>query len=331
MLDSSYDLFYFQSCLGKKAIAHTLLVFTNAQSKLQNKGLSTILSRIDRRHPLSQFIGDMRETYMAVDNKATDPYVRERQRRALLQQICSIAARNDKPFTDSDIPYYWCFPGDGLCVTEGSQTVAVSQLKAGDRVLTADSTGSLLYEDLFLWSHAIPQTQATFVSITTEQGKVLRLSPGHFLHVDTVGNLVTAQDVRPMDSVFVVCPDLSIMRKERVVSVERVVGRGLYCPHTTGGSLVVDGVLVSCYTDLLPPTIAHNALAPVRFLYHTLPDPYFRFLLPYDQDSGMPKLLMYLRWLLCQGKEIKSGLRLCVGTLWKLGSIEQMELPPVLL
>ncbi len=158
----------------------------------------------------------------------------------------------------------------------------------------------------------------------------VRLSPGHFRHVETVGNLVTAQDVRPMDSVFVVCPDLS-MRKQRVVSVERVVGRGLYCPHTTGGSLVVDGVLVSCYTNLLPPTIAHQALAPVRFLYHTLPDPYFRFLLPYDQDSGMPKLLMYLRWILCQGKGIKSGLRLCVGTLWKLGSIEQMELPPVLL
>ncbi len=324
---------FFQSCLGKKATAHTLLVFTHGQSKLQNKGLSTILNQIDRNHPFSQFIGDMRETYLAVDNKATDPYVRERQRRALLQQICSITARNDKPFTDADIPYYmyWCFPGDGVCVTEDSQSVAVSQLKAGDRVLTVDSTGSLLYEDLFLWSHAISQTQATFVSITTEQGKVLRLSPGHFLHVETVTNLMTAQDVRPMDSVFVVCPDLGMMRKERVLSVERVVGRGLYCPHTTGGSLVVDGVLVSCYTNLLPPTIAHQALAPVRFLYHTLPDSYFRFLLPYDQESGMPKLLMYLRRLLCQGKEIKSGLHLCVARLQKLISMEQVELPPVLL
>ncbi len=317
---------FFQSYVGWKAIQHTLLLCTHPQPKLQNKGLWTILTQIDRRQPFGQFIKDIQGNYLAVDNKAAYPYIRERQRKALLQHICSITARNDSPFTGADIPYYWCFPGNSICVTEDIESVTLSQLKAGDRVLTVDSTGNLLYEDLFLWSHAIPHTQATFVSITTEHGNVLRLSPGHFLHLQAVGNLVTAQDVRPMDTVFVVCPDLSIIRPEQVVSVAKVVARGLYCPHTTGGSLVVDGVLVSCYTDLLPPTIAHHALAPVRFLYHTLPSSCFRFLLPYDQGSGMPKLLMYLRWLLCQGKEITAWLYLRAATLLKPKFRGQMEL-----
>ncbi len=303
-------------------------MFTHALPVLETK---SITDNLDPEHPYHKLLVDFGVEYIAVDNKIKEesPYIRERQRKALLQRICDVTCKNMEPFTKADIPKFSCFPGNGMCVTNDGQNIPMSQLKAGDRVLTADSTGGLLYEDLFLWSHAIPHTKATFISVTTEHGKVLRLSPGHFLHVQAIGNLLRAQDVRPRDIIFAVHPDLSIMRKERVVSVERVAGRGLYCPHTTGGSLVVDGVIVSCYTDLFPPTITHHVLAPVRFLYHTLPASYFSFLLPYDQESGMPKLLLYLRWLLCHCKQVipRPPREISQTPRWLLGALLQFSAP----
>lgn len=55
-----------------------------------------------------------------------------------------------------------------------------------------------------------------------------------------------------------------------VTTVERVGrtwARGLYNPQTTDGSIVVDGVVVSTYTEAVGPPSAHALLTPVRALF----------------------------------------------------------------
>lgn len=44
----------------------------------------------------------------------------------------------------------------------------------------------------------------------------------------------------------------------------RVAATGLYHPHTTAGSLVVDGVVASDLTTALPAALAGAAVAPLR-------------------------------------------------------------------
>lgn len=49
-----------------------------------------------------------------------------------------------------------------------------------------------------------------------------------------------------------------------VTHVSDVWDQGLYNPHTTSGSLLVNGVAVSCYTSAVPFRMAHALLTPVR-------------------------------------------------------------------
>lgn len=51
---------------------------------------------------------------------------------------------------------------------------------------------------------------------------------------------------------------------QRLVAVAAVRDVGLYNPHTASGVVVVDGVIVSCYTAAVRAAAAHALLAPVR-------------------------------------------------------------------
>lgn len=45
--------------------------------------------------------------------------------------------------------------------------------------------------------------------------------------------------------------------------------RGLYNPHTISGTIVVDGIVASCYTTFMNPLLAHSLLAPLRLIFRT--------------------------------------------------------------
>lgn len=60
---------------------------------------------------------------------------------------------------------------------------------------------------------------------------------------------------------------LSTGRESKVTEVAKVWGVGRYAPHTMGGDIVVNGVLVSTYTTAVHPVLAHVLLAPMRMLH----------------------------------------------------------------
>lgn len=144
-----------------------------------------------------------------------------------------------------------CFPGEARVVVKGRGKVRVDEVAVGELV---DVGGR--FERVVGFSHRERRAVSRFVRLVFVNGAI-SVSEGHFVYAG--GRLVVARGVVPGD-VMVVGGVPSV-----VVEMGKVWGVGLYNLHTEGGDVVVDDVLVSCYTEAVPVAVAQALLAPVRF------------------------------------------------------------------
>lgn len=149
----------------------------------------------------------------------------------------------------------------------------MEELQLGDFVLSVDpSDGSELFSEVVAFLDINPDDVHVFVTLTTEDQHVIKATPDHLLfsmggswnHEDEYFSAKPAGDVVPEDWVFVVSP--GNIRPSRVVSVEFGTAKGVYAPLTISGTLVVDGILASCYAVVKSHSLAQTALWPLRFL-----------------------------------------------------------------
>lgn len=89
--------------------------------------------------------------------------------------------------------------------------------------------------------------------------------------------LSTARYVRPCDlqegdRVYVL-DDLSELRMEQAETPQRVKKQGLYTPITMEGTIIVDGVAVSCYASAWLKSVwwFHLAMLPLRVAQRACP------------------------------------------------------------
>ena len=132
----------------------------------------------------------------------------------------------------------------------------MDMLQIGDRVLVSSGR----YESVYVFSHRLPRATDRFIAISTQSGMRIVVTPGHFVYVGD--KLTRARDVRLGDMLPMEDATLS-----RVVRVETVMDTGLFNPHTMSGSIVVNGVKASVYTEGLRGDIAHAFLLPLRVAY----------------------------------------------------------------
>ncbi|XP_029109519.1 sonic hedgehog protein A-like [Scleropages formosus] len=183
---------------------------------------------------------------------------------------CSVKAENSVAAKSGG-----CFPGGARVTLEDGTQKRVRDLRVGDRVLAADPRGNLVFSDVIMFLDRDVDTRRVFHVIETrEPRRTLTLTAAHLLFVvrnatapgsHTVA--IFASDVRPGHRVLVVD---HLLGRLRAVTVERVYTEehgGSFAPVTTEGTLVVDGVLASCYAAIRDHTWAHWALAPVRWTY----------------------------------------------------------------
>ncbi|XP_034043117.1 indian hedgehog B protein-like [Thalassophryne amazonica] len=197
-----------------------------------------------------------------------------------------------------------CFPGDATVLLEGGATKQIRDLHPGDRVLASSSTdgqGPLLYSPVLSFLDRQPNVTKTFYIIRTNAGLNITLTAAHLVFVaDCPGELsrsrsaeaaevpfvgstqrggpssagvaglrtVFASDVRPGQCVLA---SRGKAGSEFTLSVVTYVAvqrsTGLFAPLTQHGSIVVNGVLASCYAALDMHHLAHWVMAPLRFFY----------------------------------------------------------------
>ncbi|KAJ8903046.1 hypothetical protein NDN08_006361 [Rhodosorus marinus] len=149
-----------------------------------------------------------------------------------------------------------CFPADAKVNLADGTIKEMRELEAGDRVLVVDGS----FSDVYAFSHRDPVVVSEFIRIESSDGHVIELSPTHYLV--TGDELRAAKDVAKGDQM-----ELANGGSSRVVRISRVKKSGLYNPHTLQGTIVVNNVVASTYTQSVHPLIAEYLLSIPRLLY----------------------------------------------------------------
>lgn len=149
-----------------------------------------------------------------------------------------------------------CFPAHATLSLNDGRSVRMNDIRVGDVIRVGRETSS----DVYVFSHRDVRSQEKFMRIATHDGVAVTLSPGHYIYVNEV--LTAAKNVRIGDLL-----ELADGARVPVAYVSTVRATGVFAPHSLHGDLLVDGVRVSSYTTALHPTVAHHALAPLRWAY----------------------------------------------------------------
>lgn len=186
-----------------------------------------------------------------------------------------------------------CFHGDAQVILEGGITKPMRDLRPGERVLaSSEGRGPLVYSPVLSFLDRQPNVTSVFYTIGTDAGHRVALTAAHLIYVtdcmwnETHGEpyldsvqevrssrdrglrIVFASEVRPGQCVLTSGGKVGSQATfSPVTFVQARRSTGLYAPLTEHGSIVVNGVLASCYAAVDSHHLAHWALAPLRFFY----------------------------------------------------------------
>lgn len=174
-----------------------------------------------------------------------------------------------------------CFPAASRVKTFHKGEVRLADLHVGDIVETCAPEPAEARDDIFktssswtcvvAWLHEDPRPAVPYLRIIHTCGRIC-VSATHLVrvqqdrHVGSPRKWIPAQDISPGHRLF-----RSQGQSCIVTEVQPDERQGMYAPLTESGTLLVDGILCSCYAP--PPVCAvshavcHVAMAPLRAFY----------------------------------------------------------------
>ncbi|GFR10253.1 sonic hedgehog protein [Trichonephila clavata] len=172
-----------------------------------------------------------------------------------------------------------CFSSNSTVQTETGRK-RMSELNLGDRVLVITPDGQLDYSEVILFLDRDEKNNRTYLSIETERGAKITLTPHHLIFTETDnttqdewGSYATyAKNIQIGHYIYVVSHPTSSgndqLILDKVVSITVATEGGIYAPLTQHGTVVVNDVVASCYAVMSDQNIAHWAFFPMRILHN---------------------------------------------------------------
>jgi hypothetical protein len=191
-----------------------------------------------------------------------------------------------------------CFPLSATVMLENGKQVTMGELNTGDSILTVDpSTGEKSFSAVYVWGHRDAKTISPFYEISTASGSKLSLTKEHYMYVSEGGcdgaslssaTTLSAPLLKVGQGAWIVTPEG--MKCSSITDIKVAEHKGLFNPYTLSGTIVVDGVLASCYSefDKIPiestlrgfmneenvarnaPALHHRLFAVARQLFRTV-------------------------------------------------------------
>ncbi|XP_047510406.1 indian hedgehog B protein [Pieris napi] len=159
-----------------------------------------------------------------------------------------------------------CFPSGAMVHTEAGPR-DISTLQLGERILAADDSGKAIYSEVITFIDRDPNATKSFIEVTAENGVTITTTRSHLLLLASADGWreVFAADVEIGD-VLLTRGQGPVMRPSRVIKTRIVTRRGVYAPLTKAGTIIVDDALASCYAIVNSHSLAHAAMAPLRWM-----------------------------------------------------------------
>jgi hypothetical protein len=133
------------------------------------------------------------------------------------------------------------------------------------------ATGRAFYDQVISFLNRSPYTRGSFVTIDTDCGQKLTLTPTHLLSVSTTqsaadAQMIFADEVRTGHYLQCIVGDGAMNTSMcNVTNISAAnLHSGVYSPLTMSGVIVVDGVAASCYGRVASHRMAHAAMFPIR-------------------------------------------------------------------
>ncbi|CAF1066207.1 unnamed protein product [Rotaria sordida] len=114
------------------------------------------------------------------------------------------------------------------------------------------------------------------------------MTPGHFVPIlgrNGMRTYVQAQKLTKADYIFVQSTATSRLRPSKIASITIEAKLGYYSPLTTTGTLIVNNIAVSCYSNIISHEIGQFGMAPIRWIHAIVRYLMPRIKAPFQDDS----------------------------------------------
>ncbi len=156
-----------------------------------------------------------------------------------------------------------CFPLTATVVNKSSALVQIQSLQQGDEVLSFGAQGEPIFSKVILQTDYSAMRLTGFLQITTNSGHKLLITVDHLIPSkkkgQSEGKCLFAKYVKVGDEVRVFSAEANQFHLSAIIEIGQCTAPGFCNVLTKQGTLVVNGVLASCYACFDDQHLAHLA------------------------------------------------------------------------
>ncbi|KAL1401238.1 hypothetical protein pipiens_006768 [Culex pipiens pipiens] len=159
-----------------------------------------------------------------------------------------------------------CFTGDSTVQTINGEHRKLSELQIGEKVLSVDSSGSVVYSEVMMFMDRDTHQSREFVHIETDGGAHLTVTPAHLVMVwqKEIGESRYLFADRIQEGDYVLVNIDNNLEPRKVLRISAKLSQGVYAPLTSEGTVLVDSIAASCYALIDSQSVAHLSFLPYR-------------------------------------------------------------------
>merc|ERR1712236_81435 len=194
--------------------------------------------------------------------------------------------------TDYSSGGHACLSGESTVETESGEQ-QISSLVLGDSIATYSKSKGKFFSKFLGWLDRGSEV-TRFLNVTTTSGNQMMLTETHLLFVSEKGNTIPkVADRLTLEDTLLVWNGENLVT-ERIKTLDYIFLEGYRTPLTEEGTLLVDGILTSCYASY-DHFWSEIAFAPVKAFPYLLDDENSQY---EDGVRSVVKLIKILgRWI----------------------------------